>query len=386
MSNPLLNPRVRYSVAAIGMVITAFPVLLGAKWVALALIAASLVGSILLTRHAIRLDERILWLEGTLDAVPQPLTVTDLNMKWVYVNKTTEALLKKTNEQIRGHHCSEWQADICGTDKCGVGSLRAGHPQTEYMQRMPDGSQRMMQVDTNYILDHQGKRIGHVEIVTDMHARYVVQTMHERVASALEEISSSMTEVGAQTRANAENAAKATSLSRGSRKNLEEGSQRMRALSDAMKAIGASSTKILRINKVIDEIAFQTNILALNAAVEAARAGTAGSGFAVVAEEVRSLSGRVSEASKETTDLIAQSAEAVRQGASLAGLAGESMGEIERRSNEVDDLLGNIATATTEQAQGIDTISEGLHSLEQTALGEAGVHAAPRLVQIAGRR
>ena len=343
----------------------------GAAWPAYLLLAAAGAAAVWTWIRARTLERRVLWLEGTIDAVPQPITVTDLDMRWVFVNKTTEKLLNRTNRQIRGHHCSEWKAGICGTDKCGIASLRAGRPQTEYMQPMPDGSLRAMQVDTNYIHDRGGRRIGHVEIVTDMHSRYVVQTMHERIAAALEELTASVTEIDAQTRGNADNAARANGLARESRRSLAEGSQRMGQLATAMGAVGESSAKILKINKVIDEIAFQTNILALNAAVEAARAGEAGMGFSVVAGEVRNLAGRVSEASRETTGLIAQSVESVREGTALAELAAAAMREIERQSGEVDELVGEIARATSEQAQGIGAISQGLSHLEKTALGDS---------------
>ena len=86
-----------------------------------------------LTLRSARLMQRYTtFLEGTLDAVPQPLTVTDLDMHWVFVNKTTEQLLKRTRQQVKGRHCSEWQAHICNTDKCGIASLRKGRPRTNY--------------------------------------------------------------------------------------------------------------------------------------------------------------------------------------------------------------------------------------------------------------
>jgi methyl-accepting chemotaxis protein len=361
----------------------AFAVLIEVRWGAVLLLALAAAGVLWTWRRASALDDRVLWLEGTLDAVPHPITVTDLDMQWVHVNKTTQGLLKRSNDQIRGHHCSEWKADICGTENCGIASLRAGRPQTEYMQNMPDGSSRAMQVDTNYICDRDGKPMGHVEIVTDMHSRYEVQTMHERIGASLEEISSSMLEVDAQTKGNAQNAARASELAQESLQHLTEAGQRVQQMSSAMTAISDSSVKILRINKVIDEIAFQTNILALNAAVEAARAGAVGAGFSVVADEVRRLAGRASDASKETSQLIEQSAEAVRQGTALAGRVAESMGETERRSTEMDQLIGGIAAASSEQSQGISAITQGLQQLEQTALGGAG--GAP-LVKIQGSR
>jgi PAS domain S-box-containing protein len=153
----------------------------------------------LAVRHALAMQRRMIFLEGTLDAVPQPLTVTDLDMHWVFVNKTTEQLLKRTREQVKGRHCSEWRALICNTDKCGIASLRNGRPRTNYMQDMGNGTSRGMQVDTSYIADKFGNRLGHVEIVTDVHAQNELGDLHSKLAASLEEMSSTMTEIEAQT-------------------------------------------------------------------------------------------------------------------------------------------------------------------------------------------
>jgi len=92
-------------------------------------------------------------------------------MHWVFVNKTTEQLLNRTRQQVKGRHCSEWRAHISNTDKCGIESLRSGRPRTSYMQDMGNGTSRGMQVDSSYIVDHSGNRLGHVEIVNDVHAQ-----------------------------------------------------------------------------------------------------------------------------------------------------------------------------------------------------------------------
>lgn len=318
------------------------------------------------------LEDRITWLEGTLDAVPQPITVTDLDMRWIYINKMTEGLLRRTREQVRGRHCSEWKADICNTEKCGVRSLRDGRPQTTYMQAMGDGSQRCMQVDTSYIMDRGGQRIGHVEIVTDIHAKYEVENMYSSIAGSVEEMSSVMMEMEAQTKGNAEGASKASRLAETSRKLVQAGNAQMNRLVEAMKGIGESSHKILKINKVIDEIAFQTNILALNAAVEAARAGESGTGFAVVADEVRNLAARVSAASMETSDLIGAAESSVGQGAQLAAEVASSLSQIDESSVSMDTLLGEIAGASVEQTKGISAVSEGLRRLEQVTVATGG--------------
>jgi methyl-accepting chemotaxis protein len=334
-------------------------------------------GSFWILRVIKALDERIVWLEGTLDAVPQPITVTDLEMRWIFVNKITEKLLRRKRQEVQGRHCSEWKAAICNTDKCGIRSLRSGHPQTHYMQAMPDGSSRGMQVDTSYILDRSGARIGHVEIVTDVHSTAELQSMYSRIASSLEEMSSAMVELEAQTKSNAGNASEASQAAGASQRAVSDGNQQMKQLTAAMHAIGDSSEKVLRINKVIDEIAFQTNILALNAAIEAARAGTAGQGFAVVAEEVRNLAGRVSQAAKETTDLIGASKAAIGEGAGLATRVASFLEEIEGSSQKVNALLGEIACSSAEQSKGISAVSEAVQDLEQKTLKHASSDLAP---------
>jgi PAS domain S-box-containing protein len=328
------------------------------------------------------MSARILWLEGTLDAVPQPITVTDLDMRWVFVNKVTESLLKRTREQVQGRHCSEWKADICGTEKCGIASLRAGSPQTSYLQSMPDGSKRCMQVDTSYILDHSGRRIGHVEIVTDSHSKYELEGLHSNIASALEEMSSSMMELDAQTKGNAENASLASRQAGSSRKTAESGNQQMQKLAVAMSAIRDSSGRISKINKVIDEIAFQTNLLALNAAVEAARAGEAGAGFAVVADEVRNLAMRAGDASRDSTELISSALAAVQDGATLAGEVGRLLKEVDGHAQQVDKILSEIARASSEQAQGISALSQAINNLEKTALVNVSGAGANALLRI----
>ncbi len=327
--------------------------------------------AIQVTRTVSGLNERTVWLEGTLDAVPQPITVTDMNMRWIFVNKVTESLLQRTREEVKGRHCSEWKADICGTDKCGIRSLRAGCPQTKYMQNMPDGKQRSMQVDTSYIHDRAGRRIGHVEIVTDIHTSHELQGIYTNIASSLEEMSSSMVELDAQTKSNAASAKEASKQANSSRQTIEDGTRQMEQLTSAMKQSRETSQSILKINKVIDEIAFQTNILALNAAVEAARAGHAGSGFAVVAEEVRRLAARVSKAAKETSELIAASSASVERGGALASSVADFLTEVHGSSSKIDSLLAEIARSSTEQSQGLSMVTQALNQLEQTTISRA---------------
>lgn len=203
-------------------------------------------------------------------------------------------------------------------------------------------------------------------------------------AASLEEITSSMNEIGSQTRMNAENANKASELTNMAKSAAQKGNKEMEELNRAMSDITKSSNEISKIIKVIDEIAFQTNLLALNAAVEAARAGKHGKGFAVVAEEVRNLAARSATAAKETSDLIENSISSVNNGANLAARTGEALEEIEKGSISAAEIVEEIANSSGEQASGVSQINEGLHQIDSvtqqnTASSEEAASAAEEL-------
>ncbi|WP_373483211.1 methyl-accepting chemotaxis protein [Acetobacterium sp.] len=179
-------------------------------------------------------------------------------------------------------------------------------------------------------------------------------------ASAIQQLNASIEEVAGETKKNATNANEANQRALEVRSNAEVGNKQMNKMVSAMDEINESSHNISKIIKVIDDIAFQTNILALNAAVEAARAGQHGKGFAVVAEEVRSLAARSAEAAKETTGLIEGSIESVDVGTKIADETSESLKEILSEIEKVTDLVGNIARASNDQATEIAQITQGI--------------------------
>jgi len=184
-------------------------------------------------------------------------------------------------------------------------------------------------------------------------------------ASSLEETSSAMEQMAAMTRTNSESARAAHETATATSQTASKGTEIVGRLNEAMNTINASSEKVSKIIKVIEEIAFQTNLLALNAAVEAARAGEQGKGFAVVADEVRNLAQRAGAAARETTQLIEESVANAHGGTQVAAGVTTLLGEIVTGVGKMSELIEGISRASNEQAQGADQINTALSQLDR---------------------
>ncbi|KAF0095220.1 MAG: methyl-accepting chemotaxis protein [Puniceicoccaceae bacterium 5H] len=183
-------------------------------------------------------------------------------------------------------------------------------------------------------------------------------------AAAIEETSASLEEISSMAKGNAEHSQQCNRLMQETMASLDDASDRLNQLTRSMQAISEANHETQKIIRTIDEIAFQTNLLALNAAVEAARAGEAGAGFAVVAEEVRSLANRSAEAARSTSDLIENGVSRIEQGNQLVKDCNEVFVSLNDKSSKVAQLLTGVADASLQQSSGVSQVSTAVQEMD----------------------
>ncbi len=233
--------------------------------------------------------------------------------------------------------------------------------------------QLALSVDTMRV--RMGQAVGQSKGI----ARRLSDSVSEQAAS-LEETAASLDELAAMTRRNADNSSEANHLMAEANEIIEKASLSMEQLAESTKQIADASQNTLNVIKSIDGIAFQTNLLALNAAVEAARAGSAGAGFAVVAAEVRNLAQRTAESAQSTSELIEDTVSRIRAGEQLAAAARGDFGAVKVAAAGVMAIMANIAGAAREQTDGIAQINQAVNELnlvvQQNASAAEGLATA----------
>lgn len=256
--------------------------------------------------------------------------------------------------------------------------------QTEVAKQVAEGNMTV-EVTPRSDVDVMGHALKHM--VTKNHktlsnikeAAYQVTTSSSQVASAsealaqgsteqasaIEEITASIDDVAEKTKQNASQANAAADMMAKTIGEVKKGNEEMQNMVVAMKEINDASENISKIIKVIDDIAFQTNILALNAAVEAARAGDAGKGFAVVAEEVRNLAAKSAAAAAETAEMIEDSIRKVEVGSTIANGTAQALEEITKVVKESESIVTEIAEASNYQATAIAQIDKAIEQVSQ---------------------
>ncbi|MEZ3488051.1 MAG: MCP four helix bundle domain-containing protein [Lachnospiraceae bacterium] len=182
-------------------------------------------------------------------------------------------------------------------------------------------------------------------------------------ASSVEELVATLSDLSDQVNQTAKKARDVNNLIAQTGAEVNNSNSKMASMMTAMTKINECSSRIEKIIKTIEDIAFQTNILALNAAVEAARAGEAGKGFAVVADEVRSLASKSAEAAKDTTVLISDSLNAVAEGNQIAAETQESLELVVSNAQHITENMASITDATDVQAEGLSQVTLGIDQI-----------------------
>lgn len=247
-------------------------------------------------------------------------------------------------------------------------------------------SMRHMKVQLNDIMrqvNHSAEEVSSASVQLSTSAQNLSQGTIEQ-SSAVQELASRINEISQQAQNTASSAIALRDQTHQTGEEVSLCNQQMQKLMDAISKIQTTSDEIGKILKTIEDIAFQTNILALNASVEAARAGSAGKGFAIVAQEVRDLAGRSAEAAQSTATLIEHSTEAVHIGTEIANHTANTLSEVVDNIQSVVDSIDDIATISNEQSEAVWQVSEGIKQISivvqsNSATAQEGASASEHL-------
>lgn len=359
------------------------------------------------------------WYGQLLDSIPMPISVTDIDMNWTFINKPVKDIIGVERQEVEGLQCCKWGADICNTPKCGVMMLRNGNP-TSYFTN--EGVDRNFQVDTNYLYARKdrSKKIGHIEVVSDITTKTrldkavkqlkksstVLTETIENEASATEELSAtsvefshnltsisnntekqlnvidntvaSLEEMSASIESVSQNSSTASEMSRTNVKVAKVGEEKIKGtlqtvsslneslviISNKINALNDKTLKVDDILKVINKISSQTNLLAMNASIEAAHAGDAGKGFSVVASEIGKLADNAQNSSKNIEEIIKEIKVDVIE---TKDLSDQSHTKVESNINQINESL----TAINKIVDTIHNVDNMISSIDSSAKEQA---------------
>lgn len=369
--------------------------------------------------------ESVVWYENILNTIPMAISVTDMDMRWKFCNTASLRSMNKTSmSEVFNIHCSEKKGNICNTPNCGIEQLRRGNKQV--INNMPNG--KTMQIDLDFILDEHGKKIGHVELARDITEKLqleqeaeiaakktrddivtrlegVVSHLNDNArsladalatskqqaeiasarlsesATAMEEMNSTVLEVAS----NAEGASDVATSVQGQAhdgntlvlqtiNSLRTVREQSISLKSDMEGLDKQAKDIGAVLTLIRDIADQTNLLALNAAIEAARAGEAGRGFAVVADEVRKLAEKtmsatrdvesaveaIQEGTSKSTVTVEGAVVAIEEASSNGEQSGHALEQISALAEDSSARISAIAAAATEQSASSEEINRNI--------------------------
>ncbi len=346
-----------------------------------------------------KVNSKFVWYESMLDSIPFPISVTDVNMNWTFINKPVEGMLGIKRKEVIGKHCSNWGADICKTSNCGIDCLRHGKEITYFTQQGMD-----FQVNLNYLYDEHNNKVGHIEVVQDISKlRSMEAKKHfitkikdscdafisvsssladssQSMASStttqsrfMEKLSSSFELLINKSRSTSEMAKTASGVTAEIKERAQLGDTQMSSMLQSVNDMSEANRAINKIIKNIEDIAFQTNILALNASVEAARAGQAGKGFAVVAEEVRNLAEKSAQAAKDSNILISNSLSKADISEKIVHSTSESFGTIVNGIADCDVSTHAIFNASIEQIKIIEVLNKEIEEIVNSVVQNSAV-------------